>query len=121
MKIVDFGSATIIQEGKKAGIEGSPGYIAPELLITQGKAPLTIKIDCFSLGVLLYKMIHGYTPFTGHSQTKVLLSNRIDEIDFEKEPMGDVSDSEKTILQGLISKDPRNRKTAKEALLMYAN
>lgn len=49
-------------------IIGTPAYLAPEILIGGGYDE---KIDLWSIGVTLYRMITGVTPFESeyHSDT----------------------------------------------------
>jgi eukaryotic-like serine/threonine-protein kinase len=54
-------------------IQGTPGYIAPEILRQEwdGADP---RIDLFSLGVVLYEMLTGEHPFDGETMAVVLLA-----------------------------------------------
>ena len=53
---------------------GSPLYMAPEML--KGE-PYTNTADIWSVGVMLYEMLHGYCPF--QSSSIAALINTIDE------------------------------------------
>ncbi|KAL4478935.1 hypothetical protein ABPG72_019372 [Tetrahymena utriculariae] len=69
-KISDFGlarKATTSQMIQSSSC--TPSYAAPEVL--QGKQ-YGYKVDIWSLGVILYKMIFGSLPFEGSSQTKLI-------------------------------------------------
>ena len=62
-KIVDFGLATYIAKGQFAKDRvGSPEYCAPEIV---NKIPYDHKVDTWSMGATLYKMICGKVPFRG--------------------------------------------------------
>ena len=39
---------------------GSPMYMAPEIV---NKRDYTYKSDLWSVGIIMYEMLHGYTPF----------------------------------------------------------
>jgi serine/threonine-protein kinase len=64
LKITDFGIArTETSNLTRANtIVGSPGYIAPEQYTDR---EIDRRVDIFSAGVLLYRMMSGTTPFVG--------------------------------------------------------
>jgi serine/threonine protein kinase len=65
-KIADFGLAKLLDENEKktatSHLQGTPQYMPPEQLL-QGKRKSTAAMDIYSLGVLLYRMLVGRTPF----------------------------------------------------------
>lgn len=61
-KIVDFGFAELINRLELQSKTGTPGYIPPEVF---DNLPFTEKGDVFSLGVIVYSMMSGYSPFKG--------------------------------------------------------
>jgi serine/threonine protein kinase len=74
--IVDFGLARQFTEQtgdritRPGTILGTPAYTAPEQLLGDLKA-MGPKSDIFSLGVLLYELLTGRTPFEGSSEKLV--------------------------------------------------
>lgn len=81
---------------------GTPEYIAPELIrrIPYGRA-----VDYWSLGVLIFEMLAGYTPFY-NSNRKRNFENIL------KLPLRlptEFSDDAKSLLRGLMCKDPSKR------------
>lgn len=63
-KIIDFGFCEVIMGGGivRAFNVGSPAYMAPEALL---KTLYSEKSDSWSLGIILYEMLHGSTPDRG--------------------------------------------------------
>ena len=71
-KLTDFGVAKIAQQsstGRSTMLTGTPQYTAPELFDGQ---PPTPAADLYALGILLYEMCCGVTPFVGDSALAVL-------------------------------------------------
>ena len=60
IKLCDFGLCANINERQRTTFCGTYEYIAPEILKEQ---PYDQSIDIWSLGILLYEILHGYSPF----------------------------------------------------------
>jgi len=69
-KIADFGIAKLNMAHftLPGRLLGTPAYMAPEQLVGEGSDG---RSDLFSLGVILYAMVTGHSPFPGNSATKV--------------------------------------------------
>ncbi|XP_053463590.1 NUAK family SNF1-like kinase 2 [Nycticebus coucang] len=64
IKIADFGLSNLYHQGKfLQTFCGSPLYASPE--IVNGKPYIGPEVDSWSLGVLLYILVHGTMPFDG--------------------------------------------------------
>ncbi|KAF8817737.1 calcium-dependent protein kinase CDPK3, partial [Cardiosporidium cionae] len=70
IKIVDFGLSAFFQGGgrKMRDRLGTAYYIAPEVL----RKKYDEKCDIWSCGVILYILLCGYPPFSGHSDQEIL-------------------------------------------------
>lgn len=69
-KIADFGIAklNLAHFTIPGRVLGTPAYMAPEQLSGEG---VDGRSDLFSLGVILYAMVTGHSPFQGNSATTV--------------------------------------------------
>lgn len=81
---------------------GTPEYIAPELLESQG---YTKTVDWWTLGVLLYEMLTGLPPF--YDENVNIMYQRIlsDPLNFPP----DMSSDARSIITGLLQRDPSRR------------
>ena len=81
IKLCDFGLCANVNDGQRTTICGTYEYIAPEIIKEQ---PYDQSIDIWSLGILLYEMLHGYSPFRS-------LDNKNDE-EYQKEIFKNIMD-----------------------------
>jgi tRNA A-37 threonylcarbamoyl transferase component Bud32 len=67
--VVDFGLA-LAAEDAAGGICGTAAYMSPEQ--AEGAADLDGRCDVYALGVMLYEVLSGRTPFEGRSRQELL-------------------------------------------------
>ena len=63
--LIDFGFACRISKSDDKLLKervGTPIYMSPEIM---SKRKYNSKSDIWSLGVILYEMVHGYPPYQG--------------------------------------------------------
>lgn len=58
---MDFGFAKVIRNGKSYTLCGTPEYLAPEIVLGRGHDKA---VDYWALGILIFEMIAGYSPFS---------------------------------------------------------
>ena len=71
-KVTDFGIATHLSPFGTLGVQGTKGFIAPEVLFIGRKRPIyNHRADIFSFGMLLYQMIARRHPFHNIQPVKI--------------------------------------------------
>ena len=68
VKIVDFGLAKVINNGQTYTFCGTPDYLAPEVILSEGH---DWGVDYWGLGVLIYEMTEGSAPFNAENPMDV--------------------------------------------------
>uniref|UniRef100_A0AAQ4RI44 non-specific serine/threonine protein kinase n=1 Tax=Gasterosteus aculeatus aculeatus TaxID=481459 RepID=A0AAQ4RI44_GASAC len=118
IRICDFGFAKQLRANN--GLLMTPCYtanfVAPEVLKRQGYDE---GCDIWSLGVLLYTMLAGFTPFAnGPEDTPNEILNRIGNGHFSLTGVNwdTVSDAAKDLVSKMLHVDPHQRLTAKQVL-----
>ena len=81
-KLIDFGMASKYGPGEKLShIQGTPYYIAPEVL----KNSYDSKADIWSLGVLIFILLTGTPPFRAKTLKEIFNKILKGKVDFEEE------------------------------------
>lgn len=90
LKLCDFGFARAI-EGTKSicEIQGTPDFVAPEIVQYE---PLSLKTDIWSIGVLAYVLLTGYSPFGGDDKQETFCNITQCNLTFPDELFEGVSD-----------------------------
>ncbi|RLN66751.1 hypothetical protein BBJ29_000004 [Phytophthora kernoviae] len=89
------------------GVTGTSGYIAPELLMKQSYGK---PVDMWSVGIIIFEMLTGYQPF--YPPHMCIEENA----DFSDRVWKTISANAKSLVEGLLQRDPTKRLTAAEAL-----
>jgi tetratricopeptide (TPR) repeat protein len=72
-KVADFGLAHLAESGtsltRTGTLLGTPMYMAPEQV--HGRAEVTLRTDVYALGVILYQVLTGRTPYDAETVSQV--------------------------------------------------
>lgn len=109
VKLLDFGIAkddASMKLTKADGVIGTPTYLAPEQLMGKGAGPLT---DIWALGVLLYEMLTGSSPFKGDNLGDLLSQITTGSYELPEKLNPAVSPAVSQIVAKCLKKDPEER------------
>ena len=68
VRITDFGVAKINEEDNRSETSGTPGYMAPEVILVQNHS---FPSDFFALGVIGYEFMIGKRPYLGVGRKEI--------------------------------------------------
>ena len=110
-KVTDFGISGLIDGSahtRLTSLVGTPEYMAPELVES---VQATSAVDIYSVGIVLYELIAGKTPFAGGS-VLAILKRHAEQIPERPDGLGDELWS---TLMAMMAKDPAHRPSAQQA------
>jgi calcium-dependent protein kinase len=113
IKVIDFGTSALLDNTRPISERyGTPYYTAPEILQNR----FSEKCDVWSCGVILYLMLCGTPPFNGETDDDIY--NQIIEARYsmEGELWNDVSQASKDLVSKMLTRNPKKRISASEAL-----
>ena len=111
VKIADFGialanhdlSAKLTSAGD---VVGTPGYLPPEVLLGN---PVDTRSDVYALGIALFEMLTGRTPFFNSNVYKLMHDVVQKEAPDVREVNAEIDPGIAAILTKMLSKDPAQR------------
>ena len=119
LQVCDFGLAMKVPDVRyykytgdvhkvpNTGVIGTSGYISPEIM---NGLPYGKPADMWSVGIIIYEMLAGYTPFYPPS---ACVSEKVDFSDYVWKR---ISPAARELVGSLLRKDPSKRLTAAQAL-----
>jgi serum/glucocorticoid-regulated kinase 2 len=101
IKLIDFGLA-LESKGKVKGLAGTAKYLSPEVINNEFYDE---KADWWSVGILLYEMIFGVSPFYSQDEKKLFDKIKNNDVIFPHQCNSNL----KSLICGLLCKDPKER------------
>ena len=113
--LADFGIAKMLDSGDEVltTMAGSFGYAAPEVMLKRGHGK---PVDMWSLGVITYTLLCGYSPFRSENLQDLIEECRLGRIVFHERYWKDVSKDARAFILRLLQPDPNKRATSEEAM-----
>jgi serine/threonine protein kinase len=116
IKLADFGLSAVIDDGKPlTAALGTPGYLAPEILLLLDEPELKEgmgygkEVDFFSTGVIAFILLCGYPPFSADDDDEIFDMTIAGEYEFASPHWDNISDEAKALVTSLMETDPKRR------------
>ncbi len=123
VKVIDYGVAKVMgpqaepgAEQTQAGFIGTPAFASPEQFAGNGQLPIDTRSDIYSLGVTLWYLLTGRTPFVGRTMEEIR-ARQTGELSLEQLKGLHLPGQVITLLKSMLAPDPKDRpQTARELL-----
>ncbi|CAB3365175.1 Hypothetical predicted protein [Cloeon dipterum] len=114
IKLCDFGISRVIQPGMEVReILGTPDYVAPEILNYE---PISLSTDIWSVGVLAYVLLTGFSPFGGDNKQETFCNISQNNLNFQDDCFDNVSPAALDFIRATLVVNQNGRLTARECL-----
>ncbi|XP_046438155.1 serine/threonine-protein kinase Nek5-like isoform X2 [Daphnia pulex] len=114
VKLCDLEISRVIVAGQEVReLLGTPDYVSPEILHYE---PITLSADIWSVGVMAYVLLTGFTPFGGDTDQETFQNICHGQLDFPDELFEDISPQAEDFIRKTLSREPSCRPTVKECL-----
>lgn len=105
LKLADFGTCMRMDEDglvRSNNVVGTPDYISPEVLQSHGKGIYGRECDWWSVGIFVYEMLVGETPFYADSLLGTYNKIMYHENNLSFPDEVEISNEAKSLIQGLL-------------------
>src|SRR6478672_3441670 len=124
VKLIDYGVAKVMgpqaepgAEQTQAGFIGTPAFASPEQFDGAGQSRIDTRSDIYSLGVTLWYLLTGRTPFVGRTMEEIR-ARQTSELPLGPPKGLAPSGQGFTLLKSMLAADPKNRPQAARELLL---
>src|SRR6059036_3122916 len=123
VKLIDYGVAKVMGPQAEAGAEqtqagfiGTPAFASPEQFAGAGQSRIDTRSDIYSLGVTLWYLLSGRTPFVGRTMEEIR-ARQTSELPFEQLRSLHLPGQVITLLKSMLAPNPKDRpQTARDLL-----
>ena len=122
VKLIDYGVAKVMGpqepgiEQTHAGFIGTPAFASPEQFVGAGQLLIDVRSDIYSLGVTLWYLLTGRTPFVGGTMEEIRV-RQTGELPLEHVKGLHLPGPVIALLKSMLAPDPKDRpQTARELL-----
>jgi len=123
VKVIDYGVAKTSALQQELGVEqthsgfvGTPAFASPEQFGGADSAAIDTRSDIYSLGVTLWYLLTGRTPFVGRTMEE-LRARQTDDLPVEQLRHADVPAPVLALLKSMLAIDPAHRPQSARGLL----
>jgi TolB-like protein/Tfp pilus assembly protein PilF len=128
VKLIDYGVAKVMgpqaalgAEQTQAGFIGTPAFASPEQFVGTGQLPIDTRSDIYSLGVTLWYLLTGRTPFVGGTMEEIRV-RQTGELPLEHIKGLHLPGQVIALLKSMLAPDPKDRpQSARELLSAVLN
>src|SRR5262245_17150103 len=123
VKLIDYGVAKVMgpqaelgAEQTQAGFIGTPAFASPEQFVGTGQSPIDTRSDIYSLGVTLWYLLTGRTPFVGGTMEEIRV-RQTGELPLEHVKGLHLPGQVIALLKSMLAPDPKDRPQSARELL----
>ncbi len=112
IKLCDFGWAKELTLENRSTFCGTVEYMAPEIVENEN---YDYGVDIWSLGILLYELLYGHSPFKANNTKNVILNIKSHEFTYD-DTNKNISNTCKDLIKKLLNNNPQKRYKIKDIL-----
>ena len=123
VKLIDYGVAKVMSpqtqsdaEQTQAGFIGTPAFASPEQFAGAGQLPVDTRSDIYSLGITLWYLLTGRTPFVGRNMEEIR-KRQMSDLPLEHLKGLRLPGQVIGLLKSMLAPDPKDRPQSARELL----